>query len=214
MSMNTDFPTDLAGIERLKECMAEQPTLDLAHGFIIRCINWLGPDLKVDLVMARFAIKTCHEFISRGVPCRNVGGPVRAAAVHLLGNNWPEALRAEIADLMRAYVKAGYFLLNDREDAFGAGRAASSTINSGRTPLEVAIRRKNLTAAEILVEAGDRLDHRPVPGHAKEDSLIDLIALANHVTDGPEFGLRLLEVARAGHGESPVTPATRRSRTP
>jgi hypothetical protein len=131
----------------------------------------------LDLEMSRMSMRVCRELLKARVPCALPGAEMYAA-VTLLAARWPSALAAETAALTRDYIRAGYFRLNDRVDAFGAKAPYSTIFEPGRTSLEVAIRQSNIDAAVVLIDEGERVDFVPRPKYATEPAAVDLIDLA------------------------------------
>jgi len=142
-------------------------------------------------------IGLCHQYIARGVPCRRDDAQQYAAACFL--TTTPAKPIEDVAyELMRAYIRAGYFRLNDSTDAFGA-QGYSSSLVPGRTNLEVAIRQGYWKAAAILVEEGESLSVAPFAAPDDLDShtygAADLLELSTIMWSEAHEGHALLRQA-------------------
>lgn len=138
---------------------------------------------------ARHAMSVCRGLIEQRVLCRRFDAEVYAT-VTMVSSTWPESLAQEIGELFRAYIRADYVRLNDRVDAFGA-ESYSVIFHPGCTALEVAIRQKNINAAIILIEEGERTDFPSAQRYPSEPPYADQFELASALWDEPEMVARL-----------------------
>lgn len=164
------------------------------HAWAVHAIHL---DQSDDPAVGRFALEQCHAFVAAAVPCTHPDTEMYASAM-LVGHTWPLALEAEIADLMRLYIRHGYFRMNNQVDAFGA-KNGSSRFGPGQTCLERAIRSGNISAAVVLVEEGERVDLVPMMKLGGEPPFTDMIAMAAAWWENVEFPAKLSEAAMRRH---------------
>lgn len=121
----------------------------LMHRHALPCVSAdLGSGFDVEAF--RFAIAVCHDLIKRGVPCQVDGKPF--AGCVLIGWQWPSEVEADLAELLRAYVRNYYIPLTAEDSQWPSNY--SSMFDNGQTLLEVSIRRKHMPAAVVLLEEG------------------------------------------------------------
>ncbi|ABM97400.1 hypothetical protein [Methylibium petroleiphilum] len=139
------------------------------------------------------AIAVCHELIESQVPCRRLEIELFAVCPLVMWR-WPTNVESKVAELMRSYIRADYIPVEVTDSRWAH---FSSTFADQRTALEVAIRQKNIPAAQVLLEAGARLTQRPRVGKS-EPAHRDMVALARYLWDNESMVSQLTEAAMRG----------------
>lgn len=170
------IPHGEAGVEWLKAAIAEHTDPVRQHAAALRSIHIELPQVGLDLLMSRYAMQVCRDFIAAGVPCRRPEVEVYAPYA-LICYTWPQELEQETAELLRLYISSGYCRPNNQVDAFGCADPIGS-FAPGFTHLESAIRSCNIPAAIVLVEEGERIDLVPKTQLKGEAPLADMLDVA------------------------------------
>lgn len=206
--MSTEsIPHGEAGVEWLKAAFAEYTDPVRQHAAALRSIHIELPQVGLDLLMSRYAMQVCRDFISAGVPCQRPEVEMYAPYA-LICYKWPPELEQETAELLRLYIRSGYCRLNNRVDAFGCADPTGS-FAPGYTHLEAAIRSGNIPAAIVLVEEGERTDLAPKTQLKDEPRFQDMLDVARTWWADQDIAPRLVEASmrhRISMGDQAAAP--------
>ena len=200
-----DIPHGEAGVEWLKAAFAEQPDIELQHAAALLTIHLDVHSSGLDLLMSRFAMRVCRDFIAAGVACRRPEVEMYAPNV-LIQNRWPAQLEQETAELLRLYIRNGYCRMNNQVDAFGCA-SPTGVFAPGCSNLEAAIRSANIPAAVVFVEEGERLDLVPKMQLKDEPPFGDMLDIARSWLAGLDVAPRLVEASMRHRISVAVEPA-------
>lgn len=181
------IPHGEAGVEWLKAAFAEYTDPVRQHAAALRSIHLDLPSVGLDMLMSRYAMQLCRDFVAAGVACQRPDVELYAPYA-LIRYSWPTELEQETAELLRLYIRSGYCRLNNQEDAFGCADR-TGTFGPGFTHLEAALRSGNIPAAIVLVEEGERIDLVP----------------KTQLKDGAPFG-NMLDLARTWWADQDIEP--------
>lgn len=200
-----DIPHGEAGVEWLKAAFAEHTDPVLQHAAALRSIHLDISPAGLDLLMSRYAMQVCREFIAAGVACRRPEVEM-FAPYQLIRFQWPLELEQETAELLRLYIRSGYCRLNDHVDAFGCSDTTGSFV-PGYTALEAAIRTGNIPAAIVLAEEGERIDVTPKTQLKDDTAFGDMLDLARSWWCDLDIAPRLVEASMRHRISVAVEPA-------
>lgn len=192
--MSTEsIPHGEAGVEWLKAAFAEYTDPARRHAAALRSIHLDIPPVGLDLLMSRYAMQVCRDFIAAGVACRRPEVEMYAPYAPIC-YQWPLELEQETAELLRLYIRSGYCRLNNQVDAFGCADPTGS-FAPGYTHLEAAIRSGNIPAAIVLAEEGERTDLAPKTQLKDEPRFHDMLDVARTWWSDQDIAPRLVEAS-------------------